>query len=75
MIAYRMLRYRRINSFFFMDTFFATKNAKSIRGYNQMQLFVSDKGFVKVYGMTSQAQVPKAIQMFTKEVRGGKELS
>jgi hypothetical protein len=36
---------------FFMDTFFVTTQAKSVRGFTCMQLFVSDKGFVKVYGM------------------------
>ena len=43
----RMLWYKRIHEHFFMDTFFAAKNAgKSSRGYNCMQLFVTDKGFI-----------------------------
>ena len=33
-----------------------------------MQLFVSDKGFVKVYGMKSESEIPKAQRMFVKEV-------
>ena len=33
-----------------------------------MQLFVLDKGFVKVYGMKSKAQSPQALRLFTKEV-------
>ena len=45
----RMLRYRRLKSIFFMDTFFVTFKAKSVRGYTMMQLFVSDKGFLKVF--------------------------
>ena len=61
----RMLRYKRINSFFFADTFFGKK---SDRGYIYMQLFVSDKGFVKVYGMKSKAQLPQAPRLFTREV-------
>jgi hypothetical protein len=64
----RMLRYRRIKSFFFTDTFFATGKAKSLRGFTCMQLFVSDKGFVKVYGMTSPKEFPSALKMFCKEV-------
>jgi hypothetical protein len=44
----RMLRYKRINSHFFTDTFFVTKKAKSQWGNNCMQLFVSDKGYVYV---------------------------
>ena len=64
----RMLRYRRLNSTFFMDTFFVTKKAKSIRGYTMMQLFVSDKGFLKVYGMKSLKEIPQAMKMFAKEV-------
>ena len=64
----RMLRYRRLNSTFYMDTFFVTGKAKSARGYTMMQLFVSDKGFIKVYGMTSVKQIPQAMKMFAKEV-------
>jgi hypothetical protein len=46
----RMPRYKRINDYFFMDTFFVTKTAgKSSRGHSCCQLFVTDKGFV--YGV------------------------
>ena len=64
----RMLRYRRIKSWFFTDTFFVTATAKSTRGYTMMQLFVSDKGYVKVYPMTSVKEFPAALRMFAKEV-------
>ena len=64
----RMLRYRRINSHFFSDTFYATGSATSIRGYSCMQIFVSDKGFVKVYGMKSPSEFINALKMFCKEV-------
>ena len=41
----RMLRYKRINDYFFMDTFFATKKrGKSMQGNTCCQLFVTDKG-------------------------------
>ena len=63
----RMLRYRRINSLFYTDTFFA-KKVVSKRGYSMMQLFVSDKGFVKVYGMKSEREFINALKLFCKEV-------
>ena len=48
----RMLRYRRIKDFFFMDTFFATKKGgQSSRGHTCCQLFVTDKGFIYVVPM------------------------
>ena len=62
-----MLRYKRIDSLFFTDTFFS-KKVVSKRGFSMMQLFVSDKGFVKVYGMKSQTEFPNALRMFCKEV-------
>lgn len=64
----RMLRYRRIASWFFTDTFFVTAKAKSTRGFTMMQLFVSDKGFVKVYPMKSTSDYPKALKLFAKDV-------
>ena len=65
----RMLRYRRINEHFFMDTFFSTKKAgKSARGYNMMQLFVTDKGYVHVVPMKSRKEIPQAMKAFAKEV-------
>lgn len=33
-----------------------------------MQLFVSDKGFVKVYGIKSEREFIYALKMFCKEV-------
>ena len=63
----RMLRYRRINSLFYTDTFYS-KKVISKRGYSMMQLFVSDKGFVKVYGMKSEREFPDALKLFCKEV-------
>ena len=64
----RMLRYRRIKSEFYTDTFFVTGKAKSTRGYTCMQIFVSDKGFVKVYPMRSPGEYPMALRLFAKEV-------
>eukprot|EP00957_Ditylum_brightwellii_P198535 15131056-Ditylum_brightwellii.AAC.1 len=43
----QMLRYKRINNYFFMDMFFATKKAGKLpQGNSCCQLFVTDKGFV-----------------------------
>ena len=47
----KMLRYRRIKSFFFTDTLFLTKKAAISRGYICMQIFVSDMGYVYVTAM------------------------
>ena len=33
-----------------------------------MQLFVSDKVFIKVYGMKSKSEFPQALKLFSKEV-------
>ena len=69
----RMLRYKRIDSLFYTDTFFSTK-VVSKRGYSMMQLFVSDKGFVKVYGMKSVAEFVNALKLFCKEVGAPKAM-
>ena len=65
----RMLRYKRINTHFFMDTFFATKKGgKSSRGNKCCQLFVTDKGFVYVVPMRRKSDVLQAVKQFAKEV-------
>jgi hypothetical protein len=64
----RAVRYRKIKSFFFMDTLFVTAAAKSSRGNICAQLFVSDKGFVAFYSMKKQQEVYLAVKKFAKEV-------
>lgn len=65
----RMLRYKRINTYFFMDTFFATKKGgKSSRGNTCCQLFVTDKGFVYVVPMRRKSDVLAAVKQFAKEI-------
>ena len=67
----RMLRYRRIDDYFFMDTFFATNRdglGKTTRGNTCMQLFVTDKGFIFVIPMKSKREVPQALKVFAKMV-------
>ena len=64
-----MLRYKRISEYFFMDTFFSTKNAgKSTRKNTCCQLFVTDKGFVYVVPMKSKVNVLDAVKQFAKEI-------
>ena len=64
----RMLRYKRIQSLFFTDTFFVTKKAKSSRGHTCAQIFVSDKEYVAIYFMKSKSEFYDALHMFCKEV-------
>ncbi len=64
-----MLRYKRINEYFFMDTFFATKKAgKSSRGNSCCQLFVTDKGFIHVVPMKAKSDVLQAVKEFAKAI-------
>jgi hypothetical protein len=65
----QMLRYKLINEYFFMDIFFATKKAgKSSRSNTCCKLFVTDKGFVYVVPMKSNAEVLQAVKQFAKEI-------
>jgi hypothetical protein len=65
-----MLPYKRVDEYFFMDTFFATKKAgKSSRNNTCCQLlFVTDKGFVYAVPMKSKAEVLQAVKPFVKEI-------
>ena len=65
----KMLRYKRLNDYFFMDTFFASaKGAVSSRGNTCCQLFVTDKGFIYVVPMKKRKEVPQAVKQFAKEI-------
>ena len=65
----RMLRYKRIKEYFFMDTFMASsKGGKSSRGNTCVQLFVTDKGFIHVIPMKSRSEVLQAVKQFAKEI-------
>ena len=65
----RMLRYKRIKEFFFMDIFFATKKGgQSSRGHTCCQVFVTDTGFIYVVPMKRKSEVLLAIKQFAKEV-------
>ena len=58
----RMLIYRRIKSHFFTDAFFVTGKSRSTSGFSCMQIFVSDKVFVKVYPMRYAKEFPSALR-------------
>ena len=64
----RMLRYKRLNSMFFTDTFFVHKDGKSTRGNVCAQLFVSDKGYVAIYPLKRKGDFHKALKLFCKDV-------
>ena len=64
----RMLRYMRINTHFFMDTFHVTGKAVSQRGNKHMQLFESDIGFVFVYQMKLKSEIPNVVQAFARYI-------
>ena len=65
----RMLRYKHINDYFYMDTFFATgKAGKTTRGNSCMQLFVTDKGYVWVCPMKTESDIHKVVKLFFKAV-------
>ena len=65
----RMLRYKKINEYFYMDTLIATsKGGKSIRGNTCGQLFVTDKGYIYFVPMRSRSEVLLAVKQFAKEV-------
>lgn len=65
----RMLRYKRIKDYFYMDTFLSTKKGgKSSRGHTCCQLFVTDKGFVYVVPMKRRGEVLQAMKEFAKEI-------
>ena len=58
----RMLRYKRIRSHFFMDTFQVTAKAVSKRGNRYIQLFVSDKGYMYVQPMKAKTELIDAVK-------------
>ena len=65
----RMLRYKRIQQYFFMDTFFAAKkHGLSSRKNSCCQLFVTDTGFIYVVPMKSKSEVLNAVKQFAKEI-------
>ena len=64
----RMLRYKRIRTHFFMDTFQVTAKAISQQGNRYMQLFVSDTGYMFVYPMKAKTEIVNAVKAFAKQI-------
>jgi len=55
----RMLQYRHIKEYFYMDTMFASnKSGATTRGKKCMRIFVTDKGFVFVCPLQRKGDVP-----------------
>ena len=63
-----MLCYKRINTHFYMDTFFTTRKVKLYRGNTCIQSFVSDTGFIYVYPMKNKLEISDAVKAFAKEI-------
>ena len=63
-----MLRYKKIQSFFFTDKMFAQPKAKSSRDNTCCQVFVSDKEFVAVYATKFQSEFQDTLHWFCKQV-------
>ena len=67
----RALRYKRfMDTVVYTDTMFVTKKATSTRGYTAVQVYVTDKGFVYCYLMTSinQNEYIQALRAFCREI-------
>ena len=65
----RMLHYKRIKEYFYMDTFFSTKKGgKSSRSNLCCQLFVTDKGFLYVVPLKCKSEVMSVVKQFIKEI-------
>jgi len=65
----RSQRYRRIDTYFFTDTFYVTAKARSRpRGNIGMQIYVSDKGYVAVYPVKAERLFLDTLKLFAKEV-------
>ena len=64
----KMLRYKRIRTHFFMDTFQVTAKAVSQQKNRQIQLFVSDTGFMFVYPMEMKTEIVNAVKAFAKKI-------
>ena len=65
----RMLWYKRIKEYFYMDTFVTTKKGGKPSHRNLCcQLFVPDKGFLYVVPLKRKLEVMSAVKQFTKEI-------
>ena len=66
----RMLRYKRLDDYFYMDEFYATrdKSIKSLRQNTCCQLFVTDNGYVCVCPLEKESDVQLVLKLFAKDV-------
>ena len=65
----RMLRYLRLHCDTFMDTFFSSKEATSIRGFKACQIFATEFGHLFVVPMENKSgsNIAAAIKRYFKE--------
>ena len=72
----RILRYKRIAEYFFMDTLFDTKKAgNSLRGPRCCQIFFTNNGFVYVVPMKLKAEVLQAVKKVSKDIGAHKAIT
>ena len=65
----KMIQYKQIQQYFFLDTFFTTtKTKKSIWGNGCWHLFESNKSFLYAGPMAIRNFVLQALKQFTKEI-------
>ena len=65
----RPLRYKHIKDHFFTNTMFASKKVgASCCGNTCMQIFLTDKGYLKVIPMQKKGQVHQAYKLFFKHM-------
>ena len=64
----RMLQYFRIQTYMFMDTYFASKKlGPSMQGYTCAQMFFTDLGWFKVKPMKLRSELPLVLKLVFKE--------
>ena len=66
----RILCDKRLDEYFYMGTFYATKLKilKSLRQNTYYELFIIDKGYRFIYSMKKQLDILSALILFTKGV-------
>ena len=65
----RILRYKHLKEYFYIDTRFATRTSeKSSRGNTCARLFVTDNGYVHAVPMTKQSDILQAIRQFINTI-------
>ena len=64
----RILRYKRIQTHFFMDTFQVTAKAISQQKNRYIQLLISDTGYMFMYPIKLKTEIVNAVKAFAKQI-------